>query len=174
MQPPAAPRLLLCGSHEAALEGVRRILEQSGHAVRLHCLGRPDPDDLATHNLLILDSVSGRSEALAMCRRVRAALAESFIPILFLTGEADTAARLASLEGGADACLLRPFADAELLAQVRALLRIKMLHDRLTERTAEVSRLNRRLQLAYQQIDEELELAHRIQLSFLPQTLPDL
>src|SRR6202030_3840730 len=38
----------------------------------------------------------------------------------------------------------------------------------------EVNRINKRLQAAYQQIDMELELARRIQESFLPQTLPDL
>src|SRR6202007_1577929 len=42
------------------------------------------------------------------------------------------------------------------------------------EKTAEVARINKRLQLAYQRIDQELELARRIQQSFLPQTLPQL
>jgi serine phosphatase RsbU (regulator of sigma subunit) len=60
------------------------------------------------------------------------------------------------------------------LAQVRALLRIKETHDRLADKTAEVHRVNKRLQQAYQQIDQELELAQRIQASFLPQSLPEV
>src|SRR5262249_33561129 len=59
-------------------------------------------------------------------------------------------------------------------AQVRAFLRIKQVHDRLAEKTNEVHLINKRLQQAYGQIDQELELASRIQKSFLPQTLPDL
>src|SRR5438445_131724 len=39
---------------------------------------------------------------------------------------------------------------------------------------SEVNRINKRLQQAYQQIDQELELAQRIQASFLPQTLPQV
>ena len=53
-------------------------------------------------------------------------------------------------------------------------LRIKEMHDRLTEKTAEVLHVNKRLQQAYQQIDDELELARRLQLSFLPQSLPEV
>ena len=80
----------------------------------------------------------------------------------------------AALEAGADACLLRPFAPGELLAQVRAFMRIKEIHERLAEKTAEVHRVNRRLQQAYQQIDQELQLARRLQSSFLPRTLPQV
>src|SRR5260370_14110370 len=47
-------------------------------------------------------------------------------------------------------------------------------HDDLAEKTAEINRLNKRLQQAYQQIDQELNLARRIQLSFLPQSLPEV
>jgi sigma-B regulation protein RsbU (phosphoserine phosphatase) len=92
--------------------------------------------------------------ALALCRRLRG--------------------RLASLQAGADTYLLRPFAPAELLAQVQALVRLKERHDRLTEKSAEVQRVNPRLQRTYQQLDQELELARHIQRSLLPQALPEL
>jgi sigma-B regulation protein RsbU (phosphoserine phosphatase) len=91
---------------------------------------------------------------------------------LYVTGDHGPVTRLACFEAGADTYLLRPFAPGELLAQVTAFLRIKDVHDRLSDKTAEVNRINKRLQQAYQQIDQELELAHRIQTSFLPQTLP--
>ena len=48
------------------------------------------------------------------------------------------------------------------------------LLDRLAEKTAEVQRLNRRLQRAHQQIDEGLALARRLHLGLLPQTFPDV
>src|SRR5581483_6916941 len=83
-------------------------------------------------------------------------------------------ARLAGLQSGADALVVRPFDPAELGAQVQALLRIKERHDQLSARAAEVHRVNKRLQAAYQQIDQELALARRIQESFLPQALPSL
>ena len=99
---------------------------------------------------------------------------DGFTPILYVTDDHTPAARLACFEAGADAYLLRPFAPEELLAQARALLRIKDVHDRLNEKTTEIHRINKRLQQArHKQIDQELELASRIQSSFLPQTLPE-
>jgi sigma-B regulation protein RsbU (phosphoserine phosphatase) len=91
-----------------------------------------------------------------------------------VTADASPAARLAAFEAGADACLARPFTAGELLAQVRALLRIKEWHDRLAEKAADMLHTNKRLQQAHQRVNEELELARRIQLSFLPQTLPNV
>src|SRR3989442_670644 len=73
------------------------------------------------------------------------------------------APRQASLEAGADAYWLRPFPSGELLAQVRAFFRLRELHERLSEKSAEVLRINQRLQQAHQLIDLELELARRIQ-----------
>src|SRR5688500_20334166 len=44
----------------------------------------------------------------------------------------------------------------------------------ISARAADAQRLNQRLQAAYQQIDQELELARRLQECFLPPSLPQL
>jgi sigma-B regulation protein RsbU (phosphoserine phosphatase) len=170
---PAAgpPCVLLCADEPAAVEDVRRLLDSAGCRALWHPLTDPEPP-AADYQLALLDG--GRGEALAFCRRLRGRLGDAFVPILYVLGDPGPEARLAPFEAGADTYLLRPFAPGELLAQVRALLRIKEIHDRLTEKTAEVGRINRRLQQAYGQIDAELELARRIQMSFLPQTLPEV
>jgi len=167
------PRILLCADHESGAGDIRGLLEQAGHEVRCHTVNGTDPQDLAGYHLVVLDGGPGGA-AVQFCRRLRGRLADGFVPILFLTGDPSPAARLAGLEGGADTYLLRPFEPRELLAQVQAFLRIKHVHDRLAEKTAEVHRINKRLQQAYQQIDQELELAGRIQKSFLPQSLPEV
>jgi sigma-B regulation protein RsbU (phosphoserine phosphatase) len=153
---------------------MRLPLEAHGHAVEGHLLGAPDPDGCGGYRLIVLEGSGHVAEALGLCRRVRPRLDEAFVPILFVTDDHGPLPRRASFEAGADAYLLRPFVPGELVAQVTALLRIKEIHDRLAERTAEVGRVNKRLQQAYQQIDQELELAQRIQSSFLPQTLPQV
>jgi sigma-B regulation protein RsbU (phosphoserine phosphatase) len=124
--------------------------------------------------MVLVESSSADRAALAWCRELRRRQGESYVPILFISADASPAQRLASLESGADTYLLRPFAPAELLAQVQALVRIKERHDQLTAKSAEVNRVNKRLQTAYQQLDQELELARRIQESFLPRKLPEL
>jgi phosphoserine phosphatase RsbU/P len=174
ISPSGPSRVLLCAAGETGDGDVRRLLEQAGHEVRWHPLGTAPPDDLAAYQLVVLDGGRDGAAAVQCCRRLRAGLGEGFVPVLLLTADPSPAARLAGLEAGADTYLLWPFEGQELLAQARAFLRIKAVHDRLADKTAEIHRINKRLQQAYQQIDQELELAHRIQMSFLPQSLPEL
>lgn len=165
------PRILVCADQPAALAELRHLLAGTGCELAGHLLGTPDPDGPGGYRLLVVDGARGASIALDLCRRLRDRLDELFVPILYL-GDDGAAARLAGYEAGADACLPRPAGAGELLAQVKALLRIKEAHDRLAGKTAEVHRVNKRLQQLHQQIDHELQLAQRIQSSFLPQTLP--
>jgi sigma-B regulation protein RsbU (phosphoserine phosphatase) len=169
---PAAARLLLCA--EEGANDLAALLERAGHAVVREGL-RPDSLQAGlSSGLIIVDGSADGPAALTLCGRFRALSADSFLPILFVTGDGSPAGRLAGLRAGADAYLLRPFDPAELLALVQSFLRLKDRHDHLTEKSAEVNRINKRLQAAYQQIDAELELARRIQQSFLPQSLPQL
>jgi DNA-binding response OmpR family regulator len=168
------PKILICAAQIGHLAELRRTLEGQGHEVAGHLLGSPDPAALDGFRLLILEGSSQVREALDLCRRLRPRVEETFVPILFVTDDHSPATRLASFEAGADTYLLRPFVSGELTAQVLALLRIKSIHDRLAEKTAEINRINRCLQQVNQQIDQELELAQRIQASFLPQTLPQV
>ncbi len=164
--------VLLAGRDEAGVEQVRHVLTEAGH--RVECRA-PDTFLLegTSYHLAIVEASGCHDESLAFVRRLRAA-AEPIVPVLFITPDPDPAARLASFEAGADTYLLRPYLTEELRAQVQALLRIREVHDRLAEKTAEVHRVNKRLQQANQQIDQELELARRIQVSFLPQRMPEV
>jgi sigma-B regulation protein RsbU (phosphoserine phosphatase) len=168
----ATSRILLCGAEPSAWDDVRRLLEEAGHSTGNYQLNTRDPENLPDYSLVLLQG-SG-SEELDFCRRLRLQMADSFIPILYLTSESEATSRLDSLEAGVDAYLQRPFAPRELLAQVQALLRIKELHERLLEKTAEVNLINKRLEAAYKKVDQELELARRIQQSFLPQSMPEM
>ncbi len=166
-------QILVCSNQPASLAEVRRLLSGAGHVIAEHLLGDAEPHGLQ-QQLIVVEGSGGPADALALCRRLRGRMHESVVPILFITDDHSPEGRLASFEAGADTYLLRPFAPAELLAQVRAFLRMKDTHDRLAEKTAEINRINKRLQQAYQQIDQELELAQRIQVSLLPQSLPEI
>jgi serine phosphatase RsbU (regulator of sigma subunit) len=164
-----ASHLCLCGGDE-----LRPLLEQAGHAVRHTGLSPDDPRDALSARLVVIDGGGDGPAARTLCGRLRGPLGDAFVPVLFVTGDGSPSARLACLEAGADACLCRPFDPAELRALVHSFLRLKERHDILAEKSAEAHRINKRLQAAYQQIDQELELAGRIQASFLPQTLPEV
>jgi sigma-B regulation protein RsbU (phosphoserine phosphatase) len=171
MGPDPAARILLCAEDAG---GLCRLLEQAGHAVACADLQPNSLRGALACSLVLVDGAGNAPAALALCGRLRRQLGAAFVPILFMSGSGSASARLAGLESGADACLPRPFARGELLALVQSFLRIKDRHDHLTQQTAEVSHIHKRLQAAYHQIEQELTLAGRIQESLLPQTLPEL
>jgi sigma-B regulation protein RsbU (phosphoserine phosphatase) len=174
MDPASTPRILLCADSTSPAQDVRLLLQQAGFHVESLAWDMPEPADLAPFQAVIVDANGHAARCLELCHRLRTKIGEGYLPTLFITADPSSATRLASLENGAEACLLRPFDPAELLAHLRALLRNKDRHDRLTDKTKEIHRINKRLQLAHQQIDQELELARRIQESFLPHRLPDV
>ena len=169
-----APAIALCTDAAPAAADLRQTLASAGFNVHVQRPNDTEPTALSSASLIVIEAGQCSAQALQNCQRLRSAAGEAIIPILYVTADASPGARLACLEAGADAYLLRPFDPAELRAQVQALLRIKERHDALSNQTAEVQRVNKRLQHANQQIDMELELAGRIQESFLPRNLPDL
>ena len=70
--------------------------------------------------LVILDVGLPDIDGLEVCRRIRAT---SALPVIFLTARADEIDRVLGLELGADDYLTKPFAPAELVARVKAVLR---------------------------------------------------
>lgn len=160
--------LLFYSSDLAAVEGPVSLLREAGHLVHLHST---DNAALPPADLIVID---GRpTEVPLLCRRLRARLTTP-IPILTLLDDPAPAARLACLEAGANAYLLRPFAPRELLLQVETLLRPHQLDVRLQERSAELHLAHQRLHRAYRQVDQELGAARRIQRAVLPRDLPDV
>ena len=174
MQQSTLPRVLVCAAKLGTTEELRELLERSEYAVRCCDPETLKIDELPEFDLVIVDGAAGDDVGLQLCRRLRAKLTDSLLPILFITGNRVQASRLTSLESGADVVFIRPFASREFIGQVQALLRLKGIHDRQVEKVAEFHALHKRLQQTYKQLDQELELARRIQHSMLPQSLPEM
>jgi len=164
--------ILLCGEPESSLGAWRLALTQAGFLVHVKPLDELEPINGDPIRMVVVEEGTHADAAVQLCQRLRARSAENFIPILYLGGDASQ--RKASLDIGADVHLPLPLSASDLIAQVIALLRIKDRHDLLSAKAAEASRATKKLQAAYHQIDQELELARRIQESFLPQTLPSV
>jgi phosphoserine phosphatase RsbU/P len=169
-----ASRILLCADSAAAVEDVRRLLEQEGLAPRWLTLEAAEPQELTGYDLVVLDCGQRDQEALQLCQRFRTRLADRLPSILLIAAGRNPAVRMAGLECGADACLVRPFVPEEFLARVNAILRLKRRHDRLAEKAAELGRVHQQLQQAYRQLDQDLDLCRRIQQRLLPRKLPDM
>jgi two-component system response regulator MprA len=119
-----AMKILVVDDERAVRESLRRALELEGYDVdlaedgeaALERLGGPSPADA-----VILDVLMPGIDGLDVCRRLRAGANE--VPVLMLTARAEVDSRVAGLDAGADDYLPKPFALAELLARLRALLR---------------------------------------------------
>ena len=73
------------------------------------------------YDLLILDIMLPKLDGLSLCRRIRAK--GNATPVLLLTARNTVEDKVSGFDTGADQFLTKPFAFAELLARVRALLR---------------------------------------------------
>jgi CheY-like chemotaxis protein len=95
-------------------------------------------------DLLLLDIMMPKMDGLATVKRLKADASLPFIPVILVTAKSDGADVVAGLESGGDDYLTKPVDHAALSARVRAMLRIKALHDtvqaqarRLEEQAAE-------------------------------------
>jgi len=77
--------------------------------------------DLTPYDLIILDIMLPKVSGFEVCQRLRAT--RNTTPILLLTARETVEDRVLGLDTGADDYLTKPFAFAELLARIRALLR---------------------------------------------------
>jgi two-component system, OmpR family, response regulator MprA len=118
----APRRILVVDDDPMVATTIQRVLRPEGYEVEVALGGmealsrtqarRPD--------LVVLDVMMPGIDGLEVCRRLRA---DHNMPILLLTARSGTADRVRGLDTGADDYLVKPFAYAELLARVRALLR---------------------------------------------------
>lgn len=72
-------------------------------------------------DLVLLDLMLPGKDGMEVCREIRR---ESDVPIIMLTAKSDTVDVVAGLEAGADDYVPKPFKPKELVARVRARLRI--------------------------------------------------
>jgi two-component system, OmpR family, response regulator MprA len=119
-------RILVVDDERAVRESLRRALELEGYQVDLahdgeEALERLGGTEEGEADAVILDVLMPGIDGLEVCRRLRAE--HNGVPVLMLTARAEIDSRVAGLDAGADDYLPKPFALAELLARLRALLR---------------------------------------------------
>jgi two-component system response regulator MprA len=119
-----AMKVLVVDDERAVRDSLRRALELEGYEIELAGDGEEALERLsgsAPADAVILDVLMPGIDGLEVCRRLRAD--DNGVPVLMLTARAEVDSRVAGLDAGADDYLPKPFALAELLARLRALLR---------------------------------------------------
>jgi two-component system response regulator MprA len=117
------PTILVADDDPKLLKMVRRTLIYEGFQVVTAADGRETLAQVQEKrpDLIILDWMMPELDGLGVLTRLRDA--DDDVPVLMLTARDAIEDRVEGLDSGADDYLAKPFAPAELLARVRALLR---------------------------------------------------
>ena len=127
-------------------------------------------------DLVLLDIMMPKMDGIEVVKQLKADPSLPFIPVILVTAKADASDVIAGLESGGDDYLTKPVDHAALSARVRAMLRIKSLHDtvqtqarRLEEQAAELAVLNKTLEERVAAQVGEIERVGRLKRFLAPQ-----
>jgi len=116
-------------------------------------------------DLILLDIQMPKMDGIAAVKALKADAALPFIPVILVTARADAKDVVAGLDAGADDYLTKPVDQAALVARVKAMLRIKALHDTVQEQARRLEDQAGQLALW----NEELEARVKAQLGEIEQ-----
>ncbi len=128
--------LLIIDDHSDTLTTIKRVLQREFPRLKLltatsgeeglNILSKTPPD------VVIVDLALPGIDGLEVCRQIRLSQTTSYIPIVILTGvHLESQDKIKGLNAGGDVYLAKPIDQGELVAQVRAMLRIKALEDQV-------------------------------------------
>jgi adenylate cyclase len=162
MRSPA--RILVVDDVADNVEILRMRLESLGYEVIVAMDGEQALNKVREElpDLVLLDIMMPKIDGLEVVRRLKADTTLPFIPVILVTAKATPKDVVAGLDAGGDDYLTKPIDHGALVARVRAMLRIKALHD-------EVQDLNKGLEAKVQAQVGELERVGRLRRFLAPQ-----
>ena len=117
-------KILIVEDDEAIAAYVQTSLEREGFAVDWQDNGRSALAhiDRFPPDLILLDLMLPEVDGLQICRTIRQQ--RRYIPIIMVTAKDEDVDKIVGLEMGADDYITKPFKTQELLARIRAVLRL--------------------------------------------------
>jgi adenylate cyclase len=160
----APARILVVDDTPLNVKLLADLLGAQGYDVLTASSGRQalallEKEDL---DLVLLDVVMPEMSGYEVCRKIRANPAMGILPVVMVTALDPGEERIKGIEAGADDFLTKPINQAELLARVRSLLRVRDLYEQLAD-------LNRTLEQRVREQVGQLERMGRLKRFFSPQ-----
>jgi len=163
-------RILVVDDTPANVRLLEAVLRPRGYDILAAGSGLEALELMATNppDLVLLDVVMPGMDGYEVCRRLRATAAGAVLPVIMVTASGNEE-KTQALEAGADDFIAKPFDQAELLARVRSLLRVKQYHDLVESQAAELAEWNRTLEARVDEQVTELERLARLRRYLSPQ-----
>jgi adenylate cyclase len=124
-------------------------------------------------DLVLLDVVMPGMSGYEVCRTLRGDPATALLPVVMVTALDPEQERVKGIEAGADDFLPKPINQAELLARVRSLLRIRTLHRKVESQAGQLAEWNTRLERRVEEQVFQIERLARLR-RFLSPRVADL
>ena len=86
-------------------------------------------------HVVLLDIMMPGMDGYEVCRRIRENPDTAYLPVVMITAS-DTQEKVRAIEAGADDFVTKPFDQAELLARVKSLVRVKRYQDTIRRQAA--------------------------------------
>ncbi len=145
---PAPARVLVVDDTPQNVKLLADILGAKGFVAITAASGEEALAKLAAErpDLVLLDVMMPGLSGYDVCRRIRAEPATALLPVVLVTSLDPHQERVKGIEAGADDFLSKPIHQAELLARVRSLLRIKALQDEVRRQADQLREWNATLE----------------------------
>lgn len=147
MRGPAEIRILIVEDDPFFQRVLQKRIAADGYQVQLASDGREGMKAIVTFepDLVISDWMMPQVDGLELCQSVKTGLKEAAPYFILLTAKGEIDAKLLGLETGADDYLVKPCDHGELMARVRAGLRIVLLTQQLRRALADLEKANAEL-----------------------------
>lgn len=164
------PRILVVDDTPQNIRLLDAVLSPRGYEVIPAASGAEALESarLSPPDLVLLDILMPVMDGYEVCRRLRDDPLTRAVPVVMITASGDQE-KVKALEAGADEFITKPFNQAEMLARVKSLLRIKEYHDTIQGQALELAEWNRTLEERVQTQVEQIERMARLQRFLSPQ-----
>ncbi|MGD8353956.1 MAG: response regulator, partial [Pseudomonadota bacterium] len=132
---PSRPRIL-CVDDERLNRAIVSDMLDSEEFVVLEAENGEDALNILrdhTVDIVLLDINMPGIDGLEVCRRIKASENLRHIPIIMITALSDTRDRIQGIEAGAEDYISKPFNEAEVMARINMLLKVKDLNEKLID-----------------------------------------